>query len=67
MALCGVALSQIKNTDQWLSEQIKKYAEISDADMDTLSDLTNIGTLKNIRLPLFKEAFEVLRDTWINN
>ncbi|MBQ6944714.1 MAG: DUF262 domain-containing protein [Ruminococcus sp.] len=60
-------LSQIKNTDQWLSEQIKKYAEISDADMDTLSDLTNIGTLKNIRLPLFKEAFEALRDTWINN
>ena len=60
-------LDVIKHSDTWLTEQIKKYAEISESDMDILSDLTYINKLNEIRLPLYKEAFGSLRDTWINN
>lgn len=52
---------------KWLIEMIEKYAEISENDMDTLSNLTNIDKLKEIRLPLYKDAFDSLRDSWINN
>lgn len=60
-------LNVIKNTDPWLTKQIENYAEISESDMDILSDLSNISKLKDIRLPLYKEAFDSLRDSWINN
>ena len=60
-------LSSIKAVDPWLSEQIMKYAEIDENLMDMLSDLTNIEKLREIRLPLFFEAFNTIRDSWINN
>ncbi len=60
-------LSVIMSSDHWLSDQIKKYAEINDEDMNMLSDLTNVKRLNDIRLPLYNKAFDSVRDYWINN
>lgn len=47
--------------DTWLIEQIKKYAQISDADIQTLSDLSKIDQLKK-RKKNYLEAYTTNRN-----
>jgi len=56
-------LNVIKAKDPWLTDQIKKYAGISDGDMDILSDVSNVKHLDSIRLPQWIDAFSGKRDS----
>lgn len=44
-------------TDTWLRDQIKYYSGISDDDFDTLSDITQVSKLKEIRKEQYIDAF----------
>lgn len=57
----------VEITDNWLKDQIEKYAFISEDDYQMYSDITNFERLKNFREPIFLKAFTVKREKILNN
>ena len=58
-------LKEINNP--WLIQQIETYADINRSDFEKFSDLTHIKELKELRSPLFLDAFNKLRNTKLAN
>ena len=58
-------LNQIDDT--WLKQAIMTYAQIKENDFNILSDLNNIQKLKELREPLFKDAFGKKRLSTLKN
>lgn len=58
-------LSQIVN--QWLKDQIEKYAFIKENQFSTFSDLNNLEELKSLRGEILLDAFDQKRDSILNN
>lgn len=58
-------LNQIQDT--WLIHEIETYAELSDDDIITYSDVTNIEKLQAQRMQYYYEAFDKLRSTLFAN
>ncbi len=57
----------VEITDQWLKDQIKKYAFIEEGDYNKFSDLNNIEDLKQLRSEIILEAFRTKRNSILNN
>jgi hypothetical protein len=53
--------------EQWLKDQIRKYEFIEPRDFEKFSDLRNLNELKQLRAPIFLNAFGPLRDTLLAN
>lgn len=57
----------VEITDQWLIDKIVKYDFITENEFSLFSDITNLGKLKELRAPIFKEVFDKKRDDIFNN
>ncbi|GAF56212.1 hypothetical protein JCM18901_1919 [Psychrobacter sp. JCM 18901] len=57
----------VQITDNWLKDQIEKYAFIPKDDYQIYSDIANFEKLKKLREPIFLEAFTVKRRKILNN
>lgn len=57
----------VEITDNWLKDQIEKYAFISKDDYQMYSDINNFDKLKKLREPIFLKAFTVERENILNN
>jgi hypothetical protein len=57
----------VEITDNWLKDQIEKYAFISKDDYQMYSDINNFDKLKELREPIFLKAFTVERENILNN
>jgi hypothetical protein len=53
--------------DQWLKDQIVRFAEIPEADFNRFSNVSNFDDLSAIRKNKFDEAFSTRRDRIFNN
>ena len=57
----------VEITDNWLKDQIERYAFISKDDYQMYSDINNFDKLKKLREPIFLKAFTVERENILNN
>lgn len=57
----------VEISDQWLKDQIKKYAFIDENQYGAFSDLNNLDKLKQLRSKILLEAFDEKRDKILNN
>lgn len=57
----------VEITDNWLKDQIERYAFISKDDYQMYSDINNFDKLKELREPIFLKAFTVERENILNN
>ena len=53
--------------DDWVRDRIKYYADISDDDFETLSDISKVSKLKDIRKGFFVKTYTNLRDSYLAN
>ena len=57
----------VEINDQWLKDQIEKYAFISESKYQLYSDISNYKSLKDFRENIFLEAFKIKRLKILNN
>lgn len=57
----------VEISEQWLKDQIKKYAFINENQYSEFSDLNNLDKLKQYRSEILLEAFDKERDKILNN
>ena len=57
----------VEINDQWLKDQIEKYAFISESKYQLYSDISNYKSLKDFRENIFLDAFKVKRLRILNN
>ncbi|WP_353099670.1 DUF262 domain-containing protein [Myroides odoratus] len=57
----------IEISNQWLKDQIEKYAFIKEDQFNSFSDLNNLEELKKLRSEIIIDAFDKKRDSILNN
>ncbi|MFC6267832.1 DUF262 domain-containing protein [Frigoriflavimonas asaccharolytica] len=57
----------VEISNQWLKDQIEKYAFIKENQFTTFSELNNLEQLKNLRGNMILDAFDKKRDSILNN